>query len=159
MNVAIILIGSNLHPQENIKKCLLLLMDRVTLTDRSQIWKTKSFGSEGPDFLNLALKVNTDLHEKQLKAKILRKIESKLGRVRLSDKNAPRTIDMDIVIFNNKVLDNEIWEKIYIALPVSELEPNLLDPISKKKLKEIAIELKSSEQVELYNPSDSFLNN
>ena len=158
MNEVIILIGSNLHPQENIKNCLLLLMDRVIVADSSQIWKTRSFGSEGPDFLNLAVKVNTDLNEKHLKAIILRKIENKLGRVRLPDKNAPRTIDMDIVIFNNKVLDNEIWEKIYIALPVSELEPNLLDPISKKKLKEIAIELKSSEQVELYNPSDSFLN-
>lgn len=158
MNVAIILIGSNLHPQENIKNCLLLLMDRVIVADSSQIWKTRSFGSEGPDFLNLAVKVNTDLNEKHLKAIILRKIENKLGRVRLPDKNAPRTIDMDIVIFNNRVLDNELWEKIYIALPVSELVPNLLEPISKKKLMEIAIELKSSEQVELYNPSDSFLN-
>ena len=157
MNEAIILIGSNLHPQENIKNCLLLLMDRVIVADSSQIWKTRSFGSEGPDFLNLAVKVNTDLNEKHLKAIILRKIENKLGRVRLPDKNAPRTIDMDIVIFNNRVLDNELWEKIYIALPVSELVPNLLEPISKKKLMEIAIELKSSGQAELYNPSDSFL--
>ena len=157
MNEAIILIGSNLHPQENIKNCLLLLMDRVIVADSSQIWKTRSFGSEGPDFLNLAVKVNTDLNEKHLKAIILRKIENKLGRVRLPDKNAPRTIDMDIVIFNKRVLDNELWEKIYIALPVSELVPNLLEPISKKKLMEIAIELKSSGQAELYNPSDSFL--
>ncbi len=64
MNEAIILIGSNIHPKQNIKDCLVLLIDSVTVVARSQIWRTKSFGSEGPDFLNLAIKANTVLNER-----------------------------------------------------------------------------------------------
>jgi len=150
MNEAIILIGSNIHPQNNLRDCLVLLMDSITVIARSRIWRTKSFGSEGPDFLNIAIKANTILNEKQLKESVLRKIEYQLGRVRLSNKNAPRTIDLDTIIFNNIILDNELWEKVFIAVPVAELKPSLCYPGSASNLKEIAEELKSSEQAELF---------
>jgi 2-amino-4-hydroxy-6-hydroxymethyldihydropteridine diphosphokinase len=156
MNKAIILIGSNIHPQNNLRDCLVLLMDSLTVVARSQIWRTKSFGSEGPDFLNMAIKVNTILNEKQLKVSVLRKIEHQLGRVRLSNKNAPRTIDLDTIIFNNIILDNELWEKVFIAVPVAELKPSLCYPGSASNLKEIAEELKSSEQAELFTPPAGF---
>jgi len=150
MNEAIILIGSNIHPKNNIRDCLILLMDSVTVVARSQIWRTKSLGSVGPDFLNLAIKADTDLNEKQLKVSVLRKIEDRLGRVRLSDKNVPRTIDLDTIIFNNIILDNELWKKVFIAVPVAELKPSLCYPDSTKNLKEIAEELKSLDQAELF---------
>ena len=156
MNEAIILIGSNIHPQNNIRDCLVLLMDSVTVIARSQIWRTKSFGSEGPDFLNLAIRVNTDLHEKQLKESILKKIEDRLGRVRLSDKNAPRTIDLDTIIFNDVVIDDDLWEKVFIAVPVAELKPSLCYPDSTRNLMGIAKKLKSSEQAELFIPPAGF---
>ena len=101
MNEVIVLIGSNIHPQQNIRDCLVLLRDYVTVVARSRIWRTKSFSSKGPDFLNLAIKANTTLTEKQLKISVLRKIEDQLGRVRLSNKSAPRTIDLDTIVFNN----------------------------------------------------------
>ena len=156
MNEAIILIGSNIHPQKNIRDCLVLLMDSVTVVARSQIWRTKSFGSEGPDFLNLAITVNTDLHEKQLKESILRKIEDQLGRVRSSNKNAPRTIDLDTIIFNDVIIDDELWEKAFIAIPVAELKPSLCYYDSTRTLRGIANEFKRSEQAELYIPPAGF---
>ncbi len=156
MNEAIILIGSNIHPKQNIRDCLFLLMENVTVVARSQIWRTKSFGSEGPDFLNLAIKVTTILNKKQLKVSVLRKIEDRLGRVHLSNKNAPRTIDLDTIIFNDVIIDDELWEKVFIALPVAELKPFLCYPNSTKNLKEIAKELKSSGQAELFIPPAGF---
>ena len=156
MNEAIILIGSNIHPQNNIRDCIVLLTDCVTVVARSQIWRTKSFGSEGPDFLNLAIKINTYFNEKQLKVSILRKIEDRLGRVRLSNKNAPRTIDLDTIIFNDVIKDDELWNKVFIAVPVAELKPALYYPDSTRNLKEIAKELKSSEQAELFIPPAGF---
>ena len=156
MNEAIILIGSNIHPKQNIRDCLVLLMDSVTVVARSQIWRTKSFGSEGPDFLNLAIKANTALNEKQLKVSVLRRIEDRLGRVRLFNKNAPRTIDLDTILFNNRIIDNELWEKVFIALPVVELKPSLRHPGLTSNLKETAEELKSSEQAELFIPPEGF---
>ena len=156
MNEAIILIGSNIHPQQNIRDCLNLLIELVTLVTRSQIWKTKSFGGDGPDFLNLAVKVNTVLNEEQLKTSILGRIENQLGRVRSSNKNAARTIDLDTIVFNNKILDNGIWKKVFIAAPISEIAPSLQHPVLEKNLKEIAEELKSSEQTELFIPPEHF---
>jgi len=156
MNEAIILIGSNIDPENNMRDCLVLLMDSVTVVARSQIWRTKSFGSEGPDFLNLAIKINTYFNEKQLKVSILRKIEDRLGRVRSSNKNAPRTIDLDTIIFNDVIKDDELWNKVFIAVPVAELKPALYYPDSTRNLKEIAKELKSSEQAELFIPPAGF---
>ncbi len=159
INEAIILIGSNIHPQQNIRDCLVLLMDNVNVVSRSQIWRTKSYGSEGPDFLNLAIKANTTLNEKQLKISVLQKIERQLGRVRLPNKNAPRTIDLDTIIFNNRILDDELWEKGFIALPVAELIPSICHPGSTRNLKVIAEELKSSEQAELFIPTEGYFPN
>ena len=61
MNEAIILIGSNIHPMKNIKDCLHLLRDHMVVLAQSQIWKTKSYGNEDPDFLNLAVRIKTIL--------------------------------------------------------------------------------------------------
>ena len=154
MNEAIILIGSNINPQQNIKDCLIHLTNSLTILARSRIWKTRSFGGEGPDFLNLAIKANTMLDEKQLRNSVLRKIEVQLKRVRLSNKNAPRTIDLDTIIFNNKIIDNELWKKGFMAIPIAELLPSLCYPGSTKNLKVIAENLKSSERAELFIPPE-----
>lgn len=156
MNEVVILIGSNIHPQQNIRDCLVLLMKSVTIEARSQIWRMRSFGSKGPDFLNLAVKAQTTLNEKQLKTSVLRNIEDQLGRIRFSNKNAPRTIDLDTIIFNGSIIDNELWEKAFMAVPVAELEPSLRHPGSVRNLNEIAEELKSSEQAELFIPPEGF---
>jgi len=159
MNEAIILIGSNINPQKNIRDCLIHLTDRLTVLTRSRIWKTESLGSKGPNFLNLAIKANTTLDEKQLKMSVLRKIEDQLKRVRLSNKNAPRTIDLDTIIFNNRIIDNDLWVKGFIAIPIAELMPSLCFPGSTRNLKVIAEELKSSEQAELFIPPEGFFLN
>ena len=79
-----------------------------------------------------------------------------MGRVRLSNKNAPRTIDLDTIIFNDVIIDDELWKKVFIAVPVGELKPSLCYPDSTRNLKEIAKELKSSEQAELFIPPAGF---
>ena len=61
------------------------------------------------------------------------------------------------LIFNNRIIDNELWEKVFIALPVAELKPSLRHPGLASNLKETAEELKSSEQAELFIPPEGFL--
>lgn len=156
MNEVFILIGSNIQAQQNIKKCLFLLNEQITISAHSKIWITKSFGSDGPDFLNLAIFAKTPLDVKTLKSSVIRKIENQLGRIRLPDKYAPRTIDVDIIIFNDEIIDVDIWTKVFIAIPISELKPNLVNPENKKSLKEIAEKLKNSERAELFNPPEDF---
>ena len=148
-NTAILLLGSNIQPRENIQKCIRLLEDKVQIVDVSSVWKTKAVGSEGPDFLNAALKINTPLLREELKSKVLSDAENQLGRKRTEDKYAPRTIDVDIIIFNKKILDENFWKCVFIALPASELEPEIRHPKYDISLADIVKKITNSANVEL----------
>ncbi|MDO9547321.1 MAG: 2-amino-4-hydroxy-6-hydroxymethyldihydropteridine diphosphokinase [Pelolinea sp.] len=156
MNEVIILLGSNIQPQKNIKRCLFFLNEKLIISAHSKIWITRSFGSDGPDFLNLAIVAKTPLTTKELKTEVIPKIEDRLGRIRFPDKYAPRTIDLDIIVFNNEIIDTDVWTKVFVAVPISELKPTLVNPENNKALIDIAKNLKSSQQAELFDPPDDF---
>lgn len=144
MHTATILLGSNINPERNINKAIHRLMQECKLQKSSQIWETEAIGSDGPDFLNTAIAIETALLENELKYKVLRKIEKELGRVRLENKNAPRTIDLDIIIFDDQVVDQDLWQCSFIASPISDLFPDLQQPGNKKSLLQVAKKLQSS---------------
>lgn len=152
-NSAILLLGSNIKPKENISRALELLSLQIEISARSRIWETEAVGSNGPNFLNIAVVFSTNLDAMQIKSDLIIPIEDRLGRIRIKDKYAPRSIDIDIILFNQQILDKNIWEKAFIAIPVSELSPDLLHPENKKSLSVIAANLKSSAFAELYDPS------
>ncbi|HNR86691.1 MAG TPA: 2-amino-4-hydroxy-6-hydroxymethyldihydropteridine diphosphokinase, partial [Taishania sp.] len=56
---------------------------------------------------------------------MLRKIENKLNRVRTENKNAPRTIDLDVTTFNGKLVDNEIYELPFLVDFLHDLQPDI----------------------------------
>jgi len=144
MNKATILLGSNINPEKNINKAIHRLMQEGKWLKSSQIWETEAIGSDGPDFLNTAIVIETPLLENELKYKVLRKIEKELGRVRVENENAPRTIDLDIIIFDDQVIDQDLWTRSFIASPISDLYPDLQHPINKKTLLQVARDLQSS---------------
>jgi len=149
-NNAILLLGSNIEPAANFKKALELLNCSLSITKTSRIWVTEAVGNKGPAFLNMAVETETGLNSDQLKKRIIAPIEIGLGRIRTSDKYAPRTIDIDIIIVNRKVLDENLWTKVFIALPVSEIIPELVNTSTGETLNETAIKLKSSAKAELF---------
>lgn len=148
-NSVILLLGSNIEPEQNIPAALALLSENTDLIARSNIWETEAVGSSGPNFLNIAVKINTSLDANSIKTEIITPIENKLKRVRVEDKYAPRTMDIDIIIFQDQILDPNLWKKVFIALPVSELMPDLLHPQQKISLEQVAEKLKSSAYAEL----------
>lgn len=139
MNQAYLILGSNINPDENIPKALKYLRDSFTLINVSPTWRTRSIGVEAPDFYNTAAIIETELDAHLLKEQCLCHIEEIMGRIRLPDKNAPRTIDIDIVILNNKILDKNIFVMEHLALPLAGLLPSLPDQKSGLTLQEIAI--------------------
>jgi 2-amino-4-hydroxy-6-hydroxymethyldihydropteridine diphosphokinase len=141
MNTAHLLLGSNINPVENTCRAVGLLRSKLVVVAASRTWETKSIGSPGPNYINLAIKGFTDLDCQTLKEKILLAIEHDLGRVRSEDKNAPRTIDIDILVFNGEVMEPRLWDRPYEALPLSDLLPDLLHPTRFVKLREVAQEL------------------
>jgi 2-amino-4-hydroxy-6-hydroxymethyldihydropteridine diphosphokinase len=150
MHTATILLGSNIDPEENIDKAIDRLIKECTLIKTSRLWETEAIGSDGPDFLNSAMAVETPLLENDLKFQVLRKLEKELGRVRTEDKNAPRPIDLDIIIFDNQVVDQDLWKRSFISSPISDLYPDLLHPKNKKTLLQVAKELQKSAFARIY---------
>jgi 2-amino-4-hydroxy-6-hydroxymethyldihydropteridine diphosphokinase len=119
-----LLVGSNIQPERNLRLGLDLLKHQVTLLRTSSVWETASVGSGGPDFLNLAVLVTTLLEAQQLKDGVLHPLEAQLGRARSRDKNAPRTIDFDIILFDGRQLDPNLFRYAHRAVPVSQLLPD-----------------------------------
>jgi 2-amino-4-hydroxy-6-hydroxymethyldihydropteridine diphosphokinase len=119
----------------------------VTVQAVSRIWKTSAVGSPGPDFLNAAALIATVFSEAQLRKEILRPVESMLGRIRTHDPNAPRTIDLDILMFDGVILDHQLWEYPHMAVPVGELIPDYIDRTSGNRAADIATQLLESPDI------------
>lgn len=120
---ACLLLGSNIDPELNLPKAILLLGLHADIASTSMVWETPPVGSGGPNFLNAALLVQTDLEPQQFKDTVIRPVEAYLGRVRTADKFAPRPIDIDIVAWDCRVLDADVWRYAHAAVPVSEVLP------------------------------------
>lgn len=137
MNLVILSVGSNIDPLANIRKAAETLTRLNCLISVSGFRETRPEGDQDqPDFLNGAFYVKTSLDHGQLRDK-LREIESQLGRVRNLNKNSPRTIDLDIVVFNGKIIDPDYERYIFVKKSVDEI----FEQIRRKKWKkEIIIE-------------------
>jgi 2-amino-4-hydroxy-6-hydroxymethyldihydropteridine diphosphokinase len=118
-------LGSNINPETNIPRAIELLRQILLLESISRAWFTPPVGTSGPNFVNAALLTYTDLPPENLKNEIIRPIEAQLGRIRSQNKNAPRTIDIDILIWDQQILEPLIWKEAYLAVPVAELLPDL----------------------------------
>ncbi len=114
-------LGSNIRPELALPQAVqklhgLFLVERV-----SQVWESAAVGAAGPNFLNAALLLRAPYEPYALKEQVLRPLEAQLGRVRSADKNAPRTIDLDVILCDGQVIDAEIWERAHLAIPVLEV--------------------------------------
>jgi 2-amino-4-hydroxy-6-hydroxymethyldihydropteridine diphosphokinase len=140
-------LGSNISPTENLKSSLYLLSRQVPINAISGVWQTPALGSPGPDFLNAAVLISTPLSAEELQNNILRPIEDLLGRIRTKDRNAPRTIDLDILIYDDQMLDQEIWNYAHMGVPVAEILPAYQDPQSGDNAIQIAEHLRKSSKI------------
>ncbi len=136
--VAFIALGSNMKPQPNVQAALQLLLQRLTVTGISTFCQTLPIGAPGqPPFVNGMCQIRTDLTPWQLSVQVLRPIESQLGRIRTTDKFAPRPMDLDLILYNDLILDNDGIElphpdivRPFVWMPILELLNKIpLDPI------------------------------
>jgi 2-amino-4-hydroxy-6-hydroxymethyldihydropteridine diphosphokinase len=151
MNVAYISIGSNIDKEANIISCLIKLRTLCTVKDVSSVYETNPVGKKDQEsFLNAALIIETPLSPEALKSTVLDTVEKALGRKRTEDKNAPRTIDLDLSLFNEwafslgkrKIPDPEILQYPHIAIPLAEIAPDYIHPVTGETLSRIAERLR-----------------
>ena len=119
-----------------------------TLTRASAVYQTEPVGGQGGDYMNGAVLLATPLEARPLKRK-LQQIEHEMGRERTGDRNAPRTIDLDLVLYNQdhidepglRVPDPLIFTRVFLAQTLSELSADYVHPRTGESLGEIAARL------------------
>lgn len=156
-NIAYLSLGSNIRPAENIVAAVDLLRRYTTVLAVSSVFESPPQGfREQASFFNLAVKAHTLRRPSLFKAAVLDRIEAQLKRVRdPQNKNAPRTIDLDISLWNDEVFeygskpwrvpDEDITRFAHVAIPLADLAPDFAHPTAGKPLREIAAAFESSE--------------
>ena len=144
-------IGSNLGDRyANIRAAVELMgkIDGLKVKEISSLYETEPCG--GPPqgkFLNGVVEVETQLSPRELLEK-LKEIERRLGRVK-TVANGPRTIDLDILLYQDLVVDEEdlkiphprVTQRRFALEPLAELNPDLIHPLSKKKVSQLLREV------------------
>lgn len=137
---AYVAVGSNIDPRANLPAALRLLRRRVEVTGLSTVYRTRALGrggeaGGGPDFCNAVWAIRTSHPARELKFGVLRGIEDALGRSRGPDRYAPRTIDLDLVLYGDEAIDEPGLcipapdvARPFVAWPLSELAPLLVLP-------------------------------
>jgi 2-amino-4-hydroxy-6-hydroxymethyldihydropteridine diphosphokinase len=124
-NKAIIAVGSNIEPKTHIERAREMIAAEHTLVAVSNLVRTTPQGlAEQADFLNGAFSIETGLDSERLEA-YLKEVEATLGRVRTENKNGPRTIDLDITVFNGEIIDNDFYRYDFVRKAVTELMPEI----------------------------------
>ena len=133
--MVVLSLGSNIgNRQENLKKAVKSLEEsKVEILKISSIYETEPLGFKEQDkFYNIALTAEYSYDPYTLLSEI-RRIEKDLGRER-EFKNSPRTIDIDIITFNNQRIDTEsltiphkeFMNRKFVLIPLAEIEPSFI---------------------------------
>ena len=138
-------LGSNLGEREgNLQRAISALRELGTVTGVSSPYETEPVEfTPQPWFLNCAVVLETEMMPKQLLARVLG-IEQALGRRRTQPKG-PRTLDIDILLFGNTVVDTPaliiphpaMHERRFVLEPLAEIAPDARHPVLKRSVREL----------------------
>ena len=157
-HIAYIGMGSNLgnkldQCEEAISE--ILKIDRHKLLAKSSFFKTQPVGYTSQDwFVNGVIKIETDLEAREL-LRTLKTIEAQLGRTE-TFRWGPRTIDLDILFFDDIEIDTEelqiphplLQNRQFVLIPLAEIDRNLIHPALKKTIQELLDNCKEDQGVE-----------
>ncbi|MEG1574118.1 MAG: 2-amino-4-hydroxy-6-hydroxymethyldihydropteridine diphosphokinase [Bacteroidales bacterium] len=152
MNTIYLSLGSNLGNRDNNITIALNEIEKNIghIIKVSSQYETAPWGfTSTNNFINIAVEIETDLTPYQLLEQT-QKIETNLGRSKKrGDKYEDRTIDIDILLYNNIIIEEEnltiphpkMQQRTFVIEPLAEIAPQLYHPISCKTIKEIKDEL------------------
>lgn len=131
-------LGSNIEPEVNLPRAIEMLSAYGSVEAVSDAWESHAVGSNGPNFLNASVHLLTGIEPSQLKERLARPIEDALGRVRTEDKNAPRPIDVDVMMVDGEACNVDRWDNAFVLLPIAELMPDVEHPVTHESLSDAA---------------------
>ena len=142
-------IGSNIEPKRNLPQAIRLLRRFGEVKAISNVWESHAFGSNGPNFLNTCILFLTPLDARDLKEQVIRPVEAELGRVRGPDKYAPRTIDIDIILYDDEPFGWEFWSNAFVVVPLADLLPDYHHPLNYERLAKVAAHMRRQTWIEV----------
>jgi 2-amino-4-hydroxy-6-hydroxymethyldihydropteridine diphosphokinase len=136
--------GSNVAPEENLRLACRELERRFGPVDVSGVYRNRAVGFEGDDFLNLVLRFRTAEPPADVVAE-LERLHALAGRVRGAERFAPRTLDLDLLLYGDAVLPDpairvpreDILKYAFVLGPLAELAPGLRHPVDGRTMAEL----------------------
>lgn len=162
MNTAYLLLGSNEGDRVDwLNKAIEQLQETCgQVTQQSDLYETAAWGIEDqPSFLNMALCISTTLQPTTL-LKNINIIEANLGRQRTL-KWGQRTLDIDILFYNSEVINlpelivphPQLEKRRFALVPLNEIAPDLMHPISHKKIAQLLDECEDTLEAKKFIPT------
>lgn len=130
-------LGSNVEPQQNLRRAISELQCRYGPLEISSVYENAAVGFEGADFLNLVVRVDTDESPADMHSQI-ESIHDMAGRERGKAKFISRPLDIDLLLYDDLVLDEppitlprgDVLEYSFVLRPLQELAPELVHPVT-----------------------------
>jgi 2-amino-4-hydroxy-6-hydroxymethyldihydropteridine diphosphokinase len=144
MHRAYLSLGSNIEPEHHLNAAIGELRARFGAIDVSPAYRSAAVGFEGPPFLNLAIGIDTELDPVALDA-WLHALEDRHGRRRDGPRYSSRTLDVDIVLFDDRVVRGpghleipraELAEA-FVLVPLAGIAAEARDPVSGRTVAEL----------------------
>ena len=159
MNKVYLLLGSNLG---NRSDHVNLAREQINATigpviTESSIYETESWGFEGADFLNQCILIETGLEPQKVMDEIIR-IENNLGRVRAGKGYENRTVDIDILFYNDEIISTtdlvipqkDLESRRFVLEPLNEIASGLVHPVINSSIRLLLSECKDRSKVAKY---------
>jgi len=152
-----IALGSNMGDRnQNLEDaCRFIESSAGKIIKRSSVYETEPWGfHQQPDFFNQTIKIETTFAPDRLMKELLA-IEENMGRIR-TFKNASRVIDIDILFYGDRIINNEhvtiphpsLEKRKFVLIPLNEIAPELIHPVRKKSVGELLLECMDPLKVE-----------
>lgn len=149
-------LGSNIKREHYVKHGLLALasafelpFEQLTL---SSLFESEAVGFDGATFYNMVIGINC-LKTVDEVTKILRAIEFSHGREHNAKKYSPRTLDLDLLLYDNLIIElpaqlprDEITKNAFVLWPLSQVAPELIHPIVKQNYRQLWQNYNNDEQ-------------
>jgi 2-amino-4-hydroxy-6-hydroxymethyldihydropteridine diphosphokinase len=136
--------GSNVAPLENLRRALDVLAAHYPGLRCSRAYRNRAVGFEGEDFVNLVVALDTD-DDLATVIRHLHAAEAACGRARNAPKWAPRSMDLDILLYGDRVCEEsglvlprpDLVRRAYMLGPAAELAPDAVHPTLRRTLADL----------------------
>ncbi|MFQ5634244.1 MAG: 2-amino-4-hydroxy-6-hydroxymethyldihydropteridine diphosphokinase [Gammaproteobacteria bacterium] len=158
---AFVSVGSNIEPVSHLRFALQELERKFAPLSMSSVYRTRAIGFAGDDFLNLVVSFEAANSVDDLLGELDR-IESSAGRDRQGDRFGSRTLDLDLLMYADRVIDSpqlqlprpDIMKYAFVLAPLAELAPDLVHPLAGARMEDLWERLdKTGQSIRRLSPS------